>query len=313
MAVSTPAPPAPAVEVAGLQKRYGARWALRGLDLQVPAGSITALLGPNGAGKTTTIEILEGFRRADAGHVRILGLDPRRERGRLRAAVGVMLQEGGLNPSQTCAGMLRLVARQYAHPLDPAALLQLLGLARVAKTRCRRLSGGERQRLGLALAVVGRPALVFLDEPTAGLDPEARQATWRLLERLREDGVTVLLTTHYLGEAERLADRVLILAGGRLVAEGSPRELARERRPGLRLLATPGLMLEQLVAELPAGFHGTETAPGDYRLDGPVTPGAIAALTGWCAKQDVLVERLEVGRHQSLEETYLSLTRGAAE
>ena len=298
----------PAVEVADLHKRYGARPALSGLDLQVPAGSITALLGPNGAGKTTTIEILEGFRRADAGRVRVLGLDPHRDRRRLHAAVGVMLQEGGLHPSQSCAGMLALVARQYANPLDARALLRSLGLDRVARTRCRRLSGGEQRRLALAIAVVGRPQLLFLDEPTSGLDPEARRATWRLLERLREDGVTVLLTTHYLEEAERLADKVVILSRGRLVAEGPPRGLGRQPTPHLLLEATPGLPLEEVVRALPGGFRGTEAARGRYRLEGPVSPEAVARLAAWCAEHGVLVERLEVGGRRSLEETYLELT-----
>ncbi|MGH7911579.1 MAG: ABC transporter ATP-binding protein, partial [Candidatus Dormibacteraceae bacterium] len=225
------------VEVLGLRKRYGDRTALDGLDLTAPAGSLTALLGPNGAGKTTTIEILEGFRRADQGTVRVLGLDPARAARRLHSQVGVMLQEGGLYPTLSCREMLRWAARQYARPLDPKGLLAALGLEAVARTRVRRLSGGERQRLALALAIVGRPRLCFLDEPTAGLDVEGRQRTWSLLEGLRAGGVSILLTTHYLEEAERLADQVRIIARGRLVAAGAPTELARAgAEPGLRLV-----------------------------------------------------------------------------
>lgn len=304
-----------AVEVRGLRKRYGDRTALDGLDLTVPCGSLTALLGPNGAGKTTTIEILEGFRRADQGTARVLGLDPARDGARLRREVGVMLQEGGLYPMLPCAAMLRLAARQYADPLPVPPLLAALGLEAVSRTPVRRLSGGERQRLAFAVAIVGRPRLVFLDEPTAGLDVEGRQRTWALLERLRAGGVTVLLTTHYLEEAERLSDQVRIIARGRLVAAGTPRELAAGAgaRPGLRFVARPGLPVDELGAALPGEWTAAEGAPGRYHLLGPVGPETVAALTRWCTERGILVERLEVGGGQSLEETYLALTGAAAE
>ncbi len=298
-----------AVEVRGLRKRYGERPALDGLDLTVPSGSLTTLLGPNGAGKTTTIEILEGFRRADGGTARVLGRDPARDRRRLRSEVGVMLQEGGLYPTLACADMLRLAARQYAAPLPVESLLAALGLEAVVGTRVRRLSGGERQRLAFAVAVVGRPRLVFLDEPTAGLDVEGRQRTWALLERLRADDVTVLLTTHYLEEAERLSDQVRIIARGRLVAAGTPGELAAaSAEPGLRFVARAGVPVGELAAALPGEWMGSEPSPGHYRLLGAVGPDAVAAVTRWCTDHGILVERLEVGERRSLEETYLTLT-----
>ncbi|MBO0744962.1 MAG: ABC transporter ATP-binding protein [Candidatus Dormibacteraeota bacterium] len=298
-----------AVEVRGLRKKYGERAALDGLDLTVPEGSLTTLLGPNGAGKTTTIEILEGFRRADGGAAQVLGRDPAREGRRLRVEVGVMLQEGGLYPTLACADMLRLAARQYADPLPVAPLLAGLGLEAVARTRVRRLSGGERQRLALAVAIVGRPRLVFLDEPTAGLDLEGRHRTWSLLERLRAGGVTILLTTHHLEEAERLSDQVRIIAHGRLVAAGTPRELAMAgAEPGLRFVARSGVPVGELAAALPGEWSASEPAPGHYRLEGTVGPDALAAVTRWCTERGILIEQLEVGGRRSLEETYLALT-----
>ena len=298
-----------AVEVRGLRKRYGERTALDGLDLTVPAGSLTTLLGPNGAGKTTTIEILEGFRRADGGTARVLGRDPERDGGRLRTEVGVMLQEGGLYPSLSCAGMLALVARQYANPLPVESLLAALGLEAVARTGVRRLSGGERRRLALAVAVVGRPRLVFLDEPTSGLDVEGRRQAWALLAQLRTDGVTVLLTTHHLEEAERISDQVRIIAGGRLVAAGTPRELAAAgTEPGLRFVAQAGAPVRELATALPGAWTASEPAPGHYRLEGAVGPDAVATVTRWCTERGILIEQLEVGGRRSLEETYLALT-----
>jgi ABC-2 type transport system ATP-binding protein len=213
----------PAVAIAGLGKRYGAVTALDNATLSTPRAAVTAVLGPNGAGKTTLIEICEGYRRPDAGSVRVLGLDPRDPS--LRPRVGVMLQSGGVYPGARAAEMVRLVASYAAAPLPVDALIDRVGLGRVARTTYRRLSGGEQQRLKLAMAIVGRPELVFLDEPTAGLDPQSRRATWALIEELRDAGVSVVLTTHYLEEAERLADHVVVIDRGRVVAAGSPREL----------------------------------------------------------------------------------------
>jgi ABC-2 type transport system ATP-binding protein len=222
----------PAVEVHDLQKRYGAVTAVAGLSLTAAAGEVLAILGPNGAGKTTTVEMCEGYRRPDSGTVRVLGLDPVADARRLRPRVGVMLQGGGGYPGAKAGEMLRLLAAYAAEPLDPAELLDRLGLSSSAGTAYKRLSGGQKQRLSLAMAVVARPELVFLDEPTAGLDPQARHATWDVVRQLRADGVTVVLTTHYMEEAERLADQVVVVDGGRVVALGSPADLTRDGADG---------------------------------------------------------------------------------
>lgn len=213
--------------------RYGDVVAVDGLDLTIDRGTITAVLGPNGAGKTTTLETCEGFRRPQAGSVRVLGLDPVAQRRELLPRIGVMLQQGGAWSGVRALEMLRHVASLHAHPLAVEALAERLGLDECGRTPYRRLSGGQQQRLGLAMAVVGRPELLFVDEPTAGLDPQARRTTWDLLTELREAGVTVVLTTHYIEEAERLADRVHIIDRGRLVVSGTPAELTQD---GLRRL-----------------------------------------------------------------------------
>src|SRR3954447_5229408 len=215
----------PTLEVEGLVKRYRGRAVVDGVSLSVQPATVLALLGPNGAGKTTTVEICEGFRRPDEGTVRVLGRDPRD--AALRPRIGVMPQEGGAYPGLRAEEMLRLVASYAASPLDVDDLLDRLALADVRRTAYRRLSGGQQQRLSLALAIVGRPELVFLDEPTAGLDPPARHATWELIEALRRDGATVVLTTHLLDEAERLADEVVLIDHGRVVARGTVAELTK--------------------------------------------------------------------------------------
>jgi ABC-2 type transport system ATP-binding protein len=285
----------PALEVEGLVKRYGGRAVVDEVSLSVQPATVLALLGPNGAGKTTTVEICEGFRRPDAGTVRVLGLDPL-DRS-LRPRVGVMPQEGGAYPGLRCEEMLRLLASYAASPLDPDDLLERLALTDVRRTAYRRLSGGQQQRLSLALAVVGRPELVFLDEPTAGLDPQARHATWELIEALRRDGVTVVLTTHLLDEAERLADDVVLIDHGRVVARGTVAELTK-RGEELRFRADPGLDL--------AALEGArEESPGQYVVRGPVDPKLIAAVTAWCERNGVLVEDL---RTRSLEDVFLELT-----
>ena len=222
----------PAVEVCDLVKRYGNTTAVDGLSLRAARGTVTAVLGPNGAGKTTTIEICEGYRRPDGGTVTILGLDPVTDARALRPRVGVMLQSGGIPPAARPGEYLRVLAAFHAHPLDPAWLLDRLGLSGSARTLVKRLSGGQQQRVSLAAAVIGRPELVFLDEPTSGLDPQARHATWDLIEGLRAAGASVILTTHHMDEAERLDYHVAIVDHGHLVAEGTPAELTgRELRP----------------------------------------------------------------------------------
>jgi ABC-2 type transport system ATP-binding protein len=300
----------PAVEVRDLEKRYGAVTAVDGLSLTADPGTVLAILGPNGAGKTTTVEVCEGYRRPDAGTVRVLGLDPVADARRLRPRVGVMLQGGGGYPGAKAGEMLRLLAAYAADPLDPGALIEQLGLTGAANTAYKRLSGGQKQRLSLAMAVVARPELVFLDEPTAGLDPQARHATWDVVRQLRADGVTVVLTTHYMEEAERLADQVVVVDSGRVVAVGSPAELTRHGTEGqLRFTAPPGLDLVALAGALPAKVTVSEPRPGEYlvTVPGPVDPQLVAAVTAWCADKDVLAEELRV-RRRSLEDVFLELT-----
>ncbi|HEX6919019.1 MAG TPA: ABC transporter ATP-binding protein [Actinomycetes bacterium] len=298
----------PAVEVVDLVKRYGEKTAVDGLTLTVPTGSITAVLGPNGAGKTTTVETCEGYRRPDAGTVRVLGCDPWRDGAQLRPRVGVMLQSGGVYPGVKAVEMLRHVAALHAHPLDVTALVERLGLGSAGRTAYRRLSGGQQQRLSLAMAVVGRPELVFLDEPTAGLDPQARRSTWELVADLRRDGVTVVLTTHFMDEAERLADQVVVVDHGRIIATGSPRELMSQGATNtLRFSAPPGLDLSALRTSLPAGTTVAEASPGSYLVEGHVDPRLLATVTAWCAERGVMPEGLAVER-RTLEDVFLDLT-----
>jgi ABC-2 type transport system ATP-binding protein len=299
---------AAAVEVVDLVKRYGAKTAVDGLSLTVASGSITAVLGPNGAGKTTTVETCEGYRRPDAGTVRVLGRDPRRDAAYLRPRVGVMLQSGGVYPGVKAIEVLRHVASLHAHPLDVATLVDRLGLGSAGRTPYRRLSGGQQQRLSLAMAVVGRPELVFLDEPTAGLDPQARRATWELVGDLRRDGVTVVLTTHNMDEAEKLADSVAVVDHGHVIAVGSPRELmARGASGTLRFSAAPGLDIGSLKAVLPDGTDVRETIPGHYLIEGGIDPWLLASVTAWCAERQVMPEDLSIDR-RTLEDVFIDLT-----
>jgi len=300
---------APAVEVIDLVKAYGSRRAVDGLSLTVPRGSVIALLGPNGAGKTTTVETCEGFRRPDSGAVRVLGLDPVADAAKLRPRVGVMLQDGvGGYTGATALELLRLFAAYAAHPQDPFTMLDVVGLREVAHTASKRLSGGQQQRLSLALALVSRPELVFLDEPTAGMDPQSRRGTWELIRQLRSDGLSVVLTTHFLDEAEQLADTVVVIDEGRVVAQGTPAELTRAGAEGqIRFRAVPSLPLELLVDALPVGSHAFEEEPGRYLVTGEVNPQLLATLTAWCASQHVMAEDLAVER-RTLEDVFLDLT-----
>ncbi|WP_055485388.1 ABC transporter ATP-binding protein [Streptomyces sp. WMMB 322] len=297
-----------ALEVAGLVKRYGRKTAVDGLGLSVPYGTVSALLGPNGAGKTTTVETCEGYLRPDAGTVRVLGLDPVAQASRLRPRIGVMLQSGGVYSGARAEEMLAHMARLHANPLDTGALVDALGLGGCGRTPYRRLSGGQQQRLSLAMAVVGRPELVFLDEPTAGLDPQARRATWDLVRSLRTDGVTVVLTTHHMDEAEELADDVVIIDGGRIVAQGSPDELCRGgAENSLRFTGRPGLDLASLLKALPDNTAAAELVPGGYRVTGTVDPQLLATVTSWCAQHGVMPDRISVER-RTLEDVFLELT-----
>jgi ABC-2 type transport system ATP-binding protein len=306
-------PSVAAIEVEGLTKQYARRPVVSGLSFRVDHGETFALLGPNGAGKTTTVEIIEGYRRQDGGTVRVLGVDPARAGRDHRARVGLMLQGGGgVDPRMTAREVLRLHGSFHASPRGADELLELVGLVgAVARTRFRQLSGGERQRLGLALALVGRPVLVALDEPTAGMDVEARAATRGLIGRLRDEGVTVLMTSHDLGDIEKVADRIAIIDRGRLVALGAPSELARSSTSVRFRLDAP--LSQSDVADLTARVSPVVVEDRvRYRLDGGLaTPALMAALAGWCEARGVLIVELRVGG--SLEERYLELTGGTSE
>ncbi len=296
------------VRLRGVCKRYGSTTAVSELDLEVQPAEVLALLGPNGAGKTTTVEMCEGFIRPDSGTIEILGLNPITDNARVRERIGVMLQGGGAYPAAQAGEMLNLVAAYSANPLDPLWLMETLGLTEAAKTTYRRLSGGQQQRLALACAVVGRPELVFLDEPTAGMDAHARIVVWELIEALRSDGVTVVLTTHQLKEAEELADHLVIIDRGVAVASGTPAELMHSGAENqLRFSAPRMLDLSLLVSALPESYKATETAPGEYLVEGHIDPQVLATVTAWCARLDVLATDMRV-EQRSLEDVFLDLT-----
>lgn len=291
--------------------RYGEKLAVNGLDLTVDTGTITAVLGPNGAGKTTTIETCEGYRRPHSGSVRVLGLDPVRNRRELLPRIGVMLQSGGAWSGVRAMEMLHHIASLHANPLPVAELAARLGLDACGRTPYRRLSGGQQQRLGLAMAIVGRPELVFVDEPTAGMDVQGRHETWAILQELRESGVTVVLTTHYLEEAESLADQVHIIDRGQLVASGSPLELTRGGdRATIRLVVTqpfPESAPASLQRALGEQSTVTRLDPVSVLIDGPADPGTLDVVSRWCLAQGIVPERLELGR-RNLQDVFLELT-----
>lgn len=306
MAGAAQAEAAHAVEVSSLSVRYGELVAVDGLDLVAERGQVVALLGPNGAGKTSTVEVAEGYRRASGGTVRVLGHDPSSERHRLAPLIGVMLQGGGVYPGMGPAEALRLFAGYYSRPEDPRLLLELVGLERAARTPWRRLSGGERQRLSLALALVGRPKVAFLDEPTSGVDPEGRQVMRQVIGDLRDRGACVLLTTHELEEAERLADFLYVIDRGSIVASGTLDELAAQATgPTLRWQTSPGLDTSSLEVRLGAAVR--EEVPGSYVAGVAGSPAAVGALAAWLDERGLPLGGLRSGR-ASLEEVYLALT-----
>jgi ABC-2 type transport system ATP-binding protein len=282
----------PAVQVDGLVMRYGAKVAVDGLDLRVERGTITAVLGPNGAGKTTTLETCEGYRKPQQGTVRVLGLDPQRQRRDLLPRIGVMLQSGGAWSGVRAVEMLQHIAHLHG------------------RTPYRRLSGGQQQRLSLAMAVVGRPELLFVDEPTAGMDPQARRTTWALLEELRGDGVTIVLTTHYMDEAERLADQVHVIDRGRLIASGTPLELTRGGTSTIRLVVT-----EPFPPEAPGSLQATLGVDTEVRaiteqsllITGPADRTTLAKVSAWCDENGVVPESLSLGQ-RTLEDVFLQIT-----
>ncbi len=297
-----------AIVVTGLMKQYGATRAVDGLSFEVAHGEVFGLLGPNGAGKTTTVEILEGYRQADAGEVRVLGLDPFVDGTALRSRVGVMLQEGGLYPGLRTREVIRLFAAY--HGVGHASADQLLddvGLTTDRDRMVRRLSGGQRQRLSLACALVGTPEMLVLDEPTAGMDPQARATTWELVRSVVARGTTVVLTTHLLDEAERLCDRVAIVAAGRLAALGSPHELTSGERREVRFTTAVTLDPAKLAHALDLALDAVVADPaGQYRIQAAGTPSLIADLATFLRDHDIAINSLEAGR-QSLEDVFMQL------
>ena len=298
-----------ALVVDNVVKRFGEKTAVNGLSFTAQRGQLLALLGPNGAGKTTTIEMCEGFTAPTSGAIRVLGIDPVAHPQRVRDRIGIMLQGGGSYASVSVREMLELAAGYNAQPHDPQWLMELLGLQGVAGTTYRRLSGGQQQRLSLALAMIGRPELIFLDEPTAGMDTQSRIAVWDIISAMKRDGVTVLLTTHLMDEAEYLADDVVIIDHGKVVAQGSPAALtSHEEFPVLAVETAEALDIIPLGNELsPAGLTVEEVRPGSYRIRGTGSPEVVEKLAHEAARQDVLIRQLSVS-HRNLEDVFLDLT-----
>ena len=300
-----------AVSVEGLSMAYDEKVAVDDLSLGVARGSITAVLGPNGAGKTTTLETCEGYRAPQSGRVRVLGLDPQAQRAELLPRIGVMLQSGGAWSGVRAVEMLRHIASLHAHPIEVGTLVERLGLDDCGRTPYRRLSGGQQQRLALAMAVVGRPELVFVDEPTAGMDPQARHDTWGLLQELRADGVTIVLTTHYMDEAERLADQVHVIDHGRLIASGSPSDLTRGAgHSTIRLVVTepfPSEAPDSLQAALGPLTEVARISAQSLLITGPADASTLATVSSWCQSTGVVPESLTLGQ-RTLEDVFLQLT-----
>jgi ABC-2 type transport system ATP-binding protein len=299
---------APAIVARGLRKNYGRREAVRGLDFEVAAGEVFGFLGPNGAGKTTTIEILEGYRTRTSGEVSVLGRDPAHPTRAWRDRIGLVLQEGGLNPLLTAWEALTMYAELYVRPRAVGATLELVGLSGSSDVRVARLSGGQRRRLEVAVALIGDPELVFLDEPTTGFDPSARRDAWDMIEELREVGTTILLTTHYMDEAQRLADRVAILRDGAIVAEGPPRELAcGDALVTFRLPS--GITREQVAA---VAEHPVHVSAGFAEIRTPVAQRTLYRLTAWAEEAQLELAGIEA-RRPSLEDVFLDVTQEATD
>lgn len=298
-----------ALEVDNVVKEYGEKRAVDGLTFTARRGELLALLGPNGAGKTTTIEMCEGFTKPTSGSIRVLGIDPVTQPQKVRDRIGIMLQGGGSYASLKVREILQLAARYNTNPHDPDWLIELLGLEGVAKTTYRRLSGGQQQRLSLALAMIGRPELIFLDEPTAGMDAQSRLAVWDIIQAMKRDGTTVLLTTHLMDEAETLADDVAIIDHGKLVAQGSPAELtSHEEYPVVAVRTDRKLDVHLLNDELRAlDITAEAVSPQRYRILGAGSPAVIEALARSAAQQNVLIRDLSMS-HRDLEDVFLDIT-----
>jgi ABC-2 type transport system ATP-binding protein len=298
-----------AIEIKGLRKSYGSVEAVRGIDLQVATGEVFALLGPNGAGKTTTVEIMEGHRTRSDGEVSVLGHDPETKDPDLRRRVGIVLQETGVEPYLTVAEAVELYRGYYPHPRDVDEVVEIVGLTEQRDKRVQKLSGGQQRRLDVAIGLVGDPELLFLDEPTTGFDPSARRQAWHMITDLKNLGKTIFLTTHYMDEAENLADRVAIIAAGRIIAEGTPASLVGRQTAS----TTIKFSLPSTAGDLPP----------DIGRDAAVTDGAVTLLTeepmkrlheltGWALERDIDLAGLQVSR-PSLEDIYLDLTAKATE
>jgi len=297
----------PVIKIDGLHKRYGDKEAVRGIDIEVHRGEIFAFLGPNGAGKTTTVEILEGFRQAGGGSVEVLGHNPWRAPASWRERIGIVLQESEAEPGLTVYECLALYRGYYHAPRDVEETLALVDLTAQADQRATALSGGQRRRLDVALALIGDPELIFLDEPTTGFDPSARRAAWDVIAGLRDLGKTVFLTTHYMEEAERLADRIAVISAGVIVAEGTPQTLGGRQLEAAQIsFAAPG---ETSAADLPEALAQRVRRQPGGRLQVPSTTVAadLYALAGWALDRGLELDDLEVTR-PTLEDVYLQLT-----
>ncbi len=291
-----------AIVVDGLRKSYGAVEAVRGVSFHVETGEVFGLLGPNGAGKTTTIEILEGYRKRDAGNVTVLGMDPQHGGRKLRERVGLVLQEAAVPPRLTVTELVELYRGYYPKPRPAAEIIELVGLGEKAKERVNKLSGGQQRRLDVALGLVGDPELVFLDEPTTGFDPSARRAAWEVVRNMRTLGKTIVLTTHYMDEAQYLADRICVIAAGRVVAEGTPETLRAhtEQRTHIRFEMPDGLD----ASAVPIALTVEE---GVATIATSTPTRSLRDLTTWAVAQGLELPNLEVMR-PSLEDVYLELT-----
>ncbi|MDQ3659739.1 MAG: ABC transporter ATP-binding protein [Actinomycetota bacterium] len=291
---------ATAIRVRGLRKSYGEVEAVRGIDLEVAEGKVFALLGPNGAGKTTTVEILEGYRNRSAGEVSVLGSDPQAAEASFRKRVGIVLQSTGVEPYLTVSELIQQFRGYYPDPRPLDEIIELVGLGAKGDERVKRLSGGQQRRLDVALGLAGNPDLLFLDEPTTGFDPGARRGAWQMIRNLRELGVTVFLTTHYMDEAQSLADEVAILVEGRIAAQGSPAILTAGKRTSIRFRIPPGT---------PPPAAGT--AAGDFfEITTEEPTRELHKLTSWAMERGVELGQLTVS-HASLEDVYLELTQPA--